>query len=81
MLKAIAEQAGMKVGVIGTIRNMIGDEVIHTERTTPESVDLQDVYKRQGYDQRVLFGGLAGRTLDKGYPNGGADETVRSYFI
>lgn len=46
MLKAIAEQAGMKVGVIGTIRNMIGDEVIHTERTTPESVDLQRLLKK-----------------------------------
>ena len=40
MVKAIAEQAGKKVGVIGTIRNMIGAESIHTERTTPESVDL-----------------------------------------
>ena len=40
MVKAIAEQAGRKVGVIGTIRNMIGQESIHTDRTTPESVDL-----------------------------------------
>lgn len=40
MVKAIAEQAGRKVGVIGTIRNMIGSESIHTDRTTPESVDL-----------------------------------------
>ena len=41
MIKSIAEKAGMKVGLIGTIQNMIGDEVIHTERTTPESIDLQ----------------------------------------
>lgn len=41
MIKAIAEQAGMKVGLIGTIQNMIGDKEIHTERTTPESIDLQ----------------------------------------
>ena len=40
MVKTIAERAGKKVGLIGTIRNMIGDEAIHTERTTPESVDL-----------------------------------------
>ena len=40
MVKAIAEQAGKKVGLIGTIRNMIGTESIHTDRTTPESVDL-----------------------------------------
>lgn len=41
MIKAIAEAAGMKVGLIGTIQNMIGSEIIHTERTTPESVELQ----------------------------------------
>jgi len=40
MVKAIAEQAGKKVGIIGTIRNMIGSESIHADRTTPESVDL-----------------------------------------
>ncbi len=40
MVKAIAEQAGKKVGIIGTIRNMVGNESIHTDRTTPESVDL-----------------------------------------
>ncbi len=40
MVKAIAEQTGIKVGIIGTIRNMIGQESLHTDRTTPESVDL-----------------------------------------
>ncbi len=35
MIKAIAERAGMKVGLIGTIRNMVGQRVIDTERTTP----------------------------------------------
>ena len=40
MIKAIAERAGRKVGIIGTIRNMIGQESISAERTTPESVDL-----------------------------------------
>lgn len=40
MVKAIAERAGIKAGLIGTIRNMVGDRIIETERTTPESVDL-----------------------------------------
>ena len=40
MVKAIAERAGKKTGIIGTIRNMIGQESISAERTTPESVDL-----------------------------------------
>lgn len=40
MVKSIAEAAGMKVGLIGTICNMIGEGTLPTERTTPESVDL-----------------------------------------
>lgn len=46
MVKSIAEQAGLKVGMIGTIHNMIGGESIDTDRTTPESVDLQALLKR-----------------------------------
>ena len=46
MLKSIAERMGKKVGLIGTIRNMIGDIIIDTERTTPESVDLQRILRR-----------------------------------
>ncbi len=46
MLKSIAEQCGLKVGLIGTIRNMIEDEVLYTQRTTPASVDLQEILKK-----------------------------------
>lgn len=46
MLKAIAEQCGLKVGLIGTIRNLIGERIVDTERTTPESVDLQRICAR-----------------------------------
>lgn len=46
MLKAIAEAAGKKVGLIGTIQNMIGDTALSAERTTPESVDLQALFRR-----------------------------------
>ena len=52
MLKSIAERMGKKVGLIGTIRNMIGDIIIDTERTTPESVDLQRIL-RQMKDEKV----------------------------
>ena len=42
LLKAILERAlGAKVGLIGTNQNMIGQEVLPTERTTPESFELQ----------------------------------------
>ena len=43
MIKAIAEKCGLKVGLIGTIRNIIGDRVISTQRTTPESTELQEI--------------------------------------
>lgn len=46
MVKHIAEAAGHKVGLIGTIRNMIGGEELHAERTTPESPDLQLLLRR-----------------------------------
>ena len=46
MVKSIAEHAGWKVGLIGTIQNMIGDEVLETGRTTPESADLYAILRR-----------------------------------
>jgi len=44
MIKDILECAGKKVGLIGTIANYIGNEEIHTERTTPESLELQELF-------------------------------------
>ncbi len=41
LLKSMLEAQGAKVGLIGTICNLIGDEELPTERTTPESFDLQ----------------------------------------
>ena len=42
LLKHILEQVlGAKVGLMGTMENMIGDLSIPTERTTPESFELQ----------------------------------------
>ena len=45
LLKAILEQAaGAKVGLIGTNQNMIGSEILPTERTTPESFEVQRLF-------------------------------------
>ena len=44
LLKFVLEQTGAKVGLIGTNQNMIGDEVIPTERTTPESFEVQRLF-------------------------------------
>lgn len=41
MLKKILETAGRRVGLIGTIECIIGNKRMHSERTTPESMDLQ----------------------------------------
>lgn len=47
LLKTVLERClGAKVGLIGTIQNMIGDEVLYTERTTPESFELQGLFAR-----------------------------------
>ncbi len=41
LVKAILEEAGKKVGLIGTIQNLIGNRILPAVRTTPESLDLQ----------------------------------------
>ena len=40
VIKHILTAGGHKVGLIGTICNEIGDEVLHTENTTPLTFDL-----------------------------------------
>lgn len=46
LVKHILEDClGAKVGLVGTIQNMIGDEVLPTERTTPESLELQALFR------------------------------------
>jgi len=47
LLKTVLEKTlGAKVGLIGTIQNMIGDEVVETARTTPESFELQRLFRQ-----------------------------------
>ncbi len=47
LLKGVLERVtGARVGLIGTIQNMIGQEVVPTERTTPESFALQGLLAR-----------------------------------
>ena len=47
LLKHVLERTvNAKVGLIGTMANMIGEEIIPTERTTPESFELQALFAR-----------------------------------
>ena len=51
VLKSVLETAmGAKVGLIGTIANQIGDVVVPTERTTPESYELQKLLAQMAHD-------------------------------
>lgn len=44
MLKAIIEQAGFKTGVVGTIQNLVGDEIVPTNNTTPDAYELNKLF-------------------------------------
>lgn len=44
MLKKIIEKAGFKAGLIGTIQNMIGDEIIAAHNTTPNAYELNSLF-------------------------------------
>ena len=46
MVKSILENAGYKVGLIGTIEAIIGDEVIPAVNTTPESFTIHQYFRK-----------------------------------
>ena len=57
MVKSILENAGYKVGLVGTIEVIIGREHIHAGNTTPESYSLQEYFARMveaGMDAVVM---------------------------
>ncbi len=52
LIAAVLEAAGQKTGLIGTVHNRIGDQILPVKHTTPESTDLQ----------KLLSGMVAGGT-------------------
>ena len=57
LVKSILENAGYKVGLVGTIEIIIGDTHIHADNTTPESYLLQEYFARMveaGLDAVVM---------------------------
>lgn len=44
LIKHVLDFAGKKTGLIGTNANMIGDVVLDAERTTPESLELHELF-------------------------------------
>src|SRR5215469_4950957 len=43
LIKHICEKAGVRCGLLGTVRYEIGERILPAARTTPESLDLQDL--------------------------------------
>lgn len=57
MVKSILEGVGHKVGLIGTIEAIIGDEVIPAKNTTPESFTIHEYFRKMvdaGCDSVVM---------------------------
>ena len=47
LLKSVLEQTrGARVGLVGTMGNLIGQEAVPSDRTTPESLELQQLFAR-----------------------------------
>jgi UDP-N-acetylmuramoyl-L-alanyl-D-glutamate--2,6-diaminopimelate ligase len=70
LIQSIFAASGHKAGLIGTLGARIGDELIPTEHTTPESVDIQRILRRmadRGVDAAAMeassHGLHQGRTL------------------
>lgn len=77
MIQKILERAGKKVGVIGTIGVVIGEEHYKTANTTPESYDVQYYFKKmveagceyvvmEVSSQGLKYNRVAGFTFDYG---------------
>ncbi len=57
LIKSILENAGYKVGLIGTIEVIIGDKHVPAKNTTPESYTIQEYFKQmadEGLDAVVM---------------------------
>jgi UDP-N-acetylmuramoyl-L-alanyl-D-glutamate--2,6-diaminopimelate ligase len=77
MMKSILENTGKKVGLIGTIETIIGDQVIPADHTTPESYVIQKTFAKmveagcdcvvmEASSQGLMLNRLAGFTFDYG---------------
>ncbi|MHB8840184.1 MAG: UDP-N-acetylmuramoyl-L-alanyl-D-glutamate--2,6-diaminopimelate ligase [Candidatus Aquicultor sp.] len=57
MVESVLSAAGYKTGMLGTVEYRIGSERIPVDRTTPESLDLQEFFARMvdaGVDAAVI---------------------------
>jgi UDP-N-acetylmuramoyl-L-alanyl-D-glutamate--2,6-diaminopimelate ligase len=77
MIKSILENTGKKVGLIGTIETIIGDQVIPANNTTPESYVIQETFAQmveagcecvvmEASSQGLMLNRIAGFIFDYG---------------
>ncbi len=58
LLREILEAAGVRCGLLGTVKQVVGGVEEEVERTTPEAIDLQRTFRR------MLDGGDAGCAIE-----------------
>jgi UDP-N-acetylmuramoyl-L-alanyl-D-glutamate--2,6-diaminopimelate ligase len=46
LVRHVLESTGMRCGLLGTVRRVVGGQVEQVERTTPEAIDLQRTFTR-----------------------------------
>ncbi len=46
LIREVLEAAGIRCGLLGTVRQVVGGEEEGVERTTPEAIDLQATFRR-----------------------------------
>ncbi len=44
LMKSILEQLGHKVGLIGTVQNMVGEQILPAKNTTPDAFELHSLF-------------------------------------
>ena len=67
LTKHILERAGHRVGLIGTIQNMVGEEILPSGHTTPDAYELQELMRQmadRGCDYVVME--VSSHALDQG---------------
>ena len=78
MVKSLLEEAGHKVGVIGTIEVVIGQEHIPVNNTTPESYDIHSYFRKmaeEDCDVVVMEASSQGFKLDRTFLQTISDRT------
>ena len=71
LIKQILENVGKKVGLIGTVQNMVGDEIYPAKYTTPDPYELQKLFSlmvKAGCEYCVME--VSSQALAQGRVNG-----------